>query len=50
MGHKTDHWMSNGHLSVLCIELLHRGARATGVWVVICTWAVTHMGGFRGVV
>ena len=36
--------MSTGHLSVQCSELLHRGAWDSGVWVVICTWAVTHLG------
>ena len=30
MGHKTDHWMSTGHLSVQRIELLHRGGK--GQW------------------
>ena len=31
-------------MSVHCIELLHRGARATGVCTGICTWAVTQIG------
>ena len=31
-------------MSVQCIEVSHRGARATGVCTGICTWAVTHMG------
>ena len=35
--------MSIGHMSVPRIELLRRGAWDSGVWVVICTWAVTHM-------
>ena len=30
-------------MSVQCIELLHRGARATGVGTGICTWAVQQM-------
>ena len=38
--------MSAGYLSVQCIEVSHRGARATGVCTGICTWAVTHMGVF----
>jgi len=41
--------MSTGHLSVLCIELLHRGAWATGVCTDICTRAVTHIGVRGGV-
>ena len=36
--------MSTGHMSVQCIELLRRGAWDSGVWVVICTWAVTYLG------
>ena len=31
-------------MSVHCIELLHRGARATGVCTGICTWAVQNLG------
>ena len=31
-----------------CIEVSHRGAWATGVYGVICTWAVTHMGVGKG--
>ena len=40
--------MNTGYLSVQCIELLHGGARATGVRTGICTWAVTHMGVGKG--
>jgi hypothetical protein len=36
-------------MSVHCIELLHRGARATGVCTGICTWAVQHLGIGKGV-
>ena len=32
-----------------CIELSHRGARASGVCTGICIWAVTHMGILGGV-
>ena len=31
-----------------CIEVLHRGAWASGLRVDICTWAVTHMGVGKG--
>ena len=31
-------------MSVQCIELLHRGAKASGLVVDRCTWAVTHRG------
>ena len=48
MGHKTDHWMITDHISVQCIELLHRGARATGVCMGICSWAVTQSGVGKG--
>jgi len=36
-------------MSVLSIELLHRGARATGVCTGIFTWAVQHLGVVKGV-
>ena len=41
--------MSTGHMSVQCIELLHRGgARASGLAMDICTWDVTHRGFGKG--
>ena len=36
-------------MSVLCIELLHRGAWATGVCTGIGTWALQHLGVGKGV-